>query len=65
MKAQSTLHKYESPVKITQVYNLAKLRKRKNNYTIQPILVSPPYGLPPPRLKMKKTLTPVKKKFSE
>ena len=36
MKAQSTLHKYESPVKITQVYNLAKLRKRKNNYTIQP-----------------------------
>ena len=46
MKAQSTLHKYESPVKITQVYSLAKLRKRKN-YTIQPIFVSPPYGLPP------------------
>ena len=26
---------YESTVSITQVYNLAKLRKRKNKYTAQ------------------------------
>ena len=49
---------YESTVSITQVYNLAKLRKRKNNYTAQvfkflspasqPILVSPPIWTPPP-----------------
>ena len=49
---------YETTVSITQVYNLAKLRKRKNKYTAQvfkflspasqPILVSPRIWTPPP-----------------
>ena len=62
---------YESTVSITQGYNIAKLRKIKNKYTIQvfklesplsqPTLESPPPIWDLPCLEVKKIPTPLKK----
>ena len=70
-KSSFLIKTYESTVNIVQLYNLAKLKKWKNKYTIQFLKVeSPP--LPPfttyfgnlpiwTPLKMKKMPTPLKK----
>ena len=70
-KSDIPIKTYKSTVNILQLYNLAKLRKWKNKYTIQFLKVEspfttyfgkafPPYGLPP-TLKMKKMPIPSKK----